>query len=232
MGELGRFLSGEDVTLAMFGALLAGTLLLGTAWLSAGSAVFRGTCGLVGVAVLVVGAATQPHGWINVGGTVAGLVAFFASVVALARRQDRRAGRPPVSWRGGFYTRLERAPRAERKQARLDHESRTNDLAIALGIEIALLRIAAGVDQLTIADRLGISTSRYSTIEEAEPSTCVTVAELEAIAEFHDTTVAALYTAARDRIEAGNLPTRQERAARGFDLALGFDTDRYYTDHA
>jgi hypothetical protein len=232
LDELGRFLTGEDTTPTLAGAILAGSLLLGTAWAAAIPSVRRWACGLVGTTVLIAAAVTQPDGWTNVGGSVAALALFFGGVVALARHQDRRDGRTPPSWRGGFLTRPRRAPRPDRKHARRTHDARTNELAIALGVEIALLRIAAGLDPLTLADRLGIPGSRYSTIEEADRyNTCVTVADLEAIADFHDTTVTDLYGAARDRIARGELPTGQQRAAHHLALALGLDDDSYYADH-
>lgn len=231
LDELGRFLGGEDITLVMLGAVLSGSLLLIVAWAAAAKPVARGACGLVGAAVLVAAAATQPHGWINVGGTVVGLTALLGAGIALARHQDRRDGRTPVSWRGGFATRQRRVPRTERRLARRIHEDRADELAIALGVEIALARITAGLDLLTLADRLGILVSRYNTIEEGDQ--CVSVADLERIADFHGTTVADLYTAARDRIARGALPTGPERTARHFERTFGGGGgDRYYTDHA
>ncbi|MEV0296998.1 hypothetical protein [Nocardia sp. NPDC050710] len=106
-------------------------------------------------------------------------------------------------------------------------------LATALGMEIALLRINAGLDRTTIADQLGIPGGRYCDIENASKhDTCVTVADLGAIAALHHTTITAIHQAALDRIARGDLPTGSERAARAWELALGSDTDSYFTNHA
>ncbi|MBF6216155.1 hypothetical protein IU487_34745 [Nocardia puris] len=233
LDELGRFMRGDDVTIVLFGALLVGILLLGAAWASARSRAFRSACAISGALVLSWAAITQPHGVANVGLATACIVLFFAGVFALIRFDARRDGLEPPSWRGGFMMRLPRTPRRDRKQARRAHFIRTSRLATALGMEVALLRINAGLDRLTIADQLGIPGGRYFDLEEADQHDgCASLADLEAIAALHNTTITAIYEAACARIARGDLPTGAERSARTLDLALGTDTDRYFTAHA
>ncbi|MFF0458450.1 hypothetical protein [Nocardia africana] len=135
-----------------------------------------------------------------------------------------------MSWRGGIFTRLPR--RAHRRQARCSHKARTGELSTALGIEIALLRIAAELGRSALVDRFAIPGSRYHSIEEADEPGCVSVADVEAIAELHFTTVAALYAPACDRIDRGDLPASDEVIARGLERAFGCPDDRYFTDPA
>ncbi|MBC7299516.1 hypothetical protein [Nocardia salmonicida] len=233
LDELGRFWRGDDITIVLIGALFVGNLLLGTAWASARSRPFRSACAITGTTVLAWAAVTQPHGAVSIVLATACIVLFFAGIVTLANFDARRDGLEPLSWRGGFLRRLPRAPRRDRKQARRAHFIRTSRLATALGMEIALLRINAGLNRMTIADQLGIPGGRYGDIEEAsQHDTCASIADLEAIAALHDTTITALYDAACARIARGDLPTGAERGARMFALALGTDIDRYFTDHA
>ncbi|MEU6191303.1 hypothetical protein [Nocardia sp. NPDC047038] len=231
--DIQRFMTGEDVTVMMVVGTLIGMPLLLTAWASAASPGFRWTCGLTAGAILVTTAASQPAGWINIGASLVTLAVLVAAVIAIDSHDNDHDNLASITWRGGFFTRPQRAPREERKQARKARLARTSRLATALGVEIALLRIDAGLDRLTIADRLGIPVGRYGDIEDAtEGGHCVSVADLEAIATLHNTNYTAIYEAALNRIARNDLPTRNERALRALELALGTATDRYFTDRA
>ncbi|MEV0296994.1 helix-turn-helix transcriptional regulator [Nocardia sp. NPDC050710] len=109
--------------------------------------------------------------------------------------------------------------RQARKQAQRERAARNAALSVAVGVEVALLRIAAGKRPSQIADTLRISVVRYCGIEEGGVAPSVSMAELEAIASHYGTTFNALYQAAVDRIERGDMPTHS--SARVWEQAIG-----------
>ncbi|MGV9822978.1 helix-turn-helix domain-containing protein [Nocardia xishanensis] len=112
-----------------------------------------------------------------------------------------------------------RQNRQARRHRRRALAARSAALSVAVGIEIALLRITAGKRQSQVADALEIGIGRYCGIEEGNVAPSVSMAELEVIASHYGTTFTALYQAAVDRIERGDMPTHS--SARVWEQAIG-----------
>ncbi len=98
-----------------------------------------------------------------------------------------------------------------RRRKRRENQRRARVLHQALGIEIAVRRITAGLRAAQAAGLAGIRSGRYSDIEDGHGAT---VAELDQIAALFDTSVAQLHSAARARIDEGRMPA--SRFARDY----------------
>lgn len=104
-----------------------------------------------------------------------------------------------------------------RRRKRRENRRRAALLNQALGIEVAVHRLSAGLRADHVAKLAGIRSRRYSDIEDGHG---VTACQLEVIATLFATTVPQMYSAALARIDEGKMPSRYARDHLG--EALGY----------
>ena len=122
--------------------------------------------------------------------------------------------------------------RRTRRQIRDDNRRRARQLNRSLGIEIAVLRIGAGISTHKAAMLAGIPFRRLLWIEEGQ---CAAgVAEIETIAVLFGTTMPQLYQAAAARIADGRLPSWTSEDTWMASLGIVHSDDyfvRFIDDH-